>query len=113
MAISTEYFDNMNHLVLQKLNFDKETGQREADRLVESLTNKQNNIFQHVMNAMIQPTNGFFFVYGFGGTVRNFLWNALVASNGIATTLLPSSRTTIQDLQFQLMSMKTLCAVYN
>lgn len=58
------------------------------------------------MNAIIPLTNGFFFVYKFGGTRKTFLWNALttslrsregvaiiVASSGIAITLLPLGRT--------------------
>ncbi|XP_028793347.1 uncharacterized protein LOC114749047 [Neltuma alba] len=105
-AISTEYFDIRNHLVLQELNFDRDMCQREADRLVALLTDEQNTIFQQVMNAMNHPNDEFFFVYGFGGTGKTFLWKALtasvraqggivinVASSGIAATLLPSGRT--------------------
>ncbi|XP_054805534.1 ATP-dependent DNA helicase RRM3-like [Prosopis cineraria] len=53
-----------------------------------------------------KATNHFFFVYGYGGIGKTFLWNALisvlraageivltVASSGIVATLLPSGRT--------------------
>ncbi|XP_028802069.1 uncharacterized protein LOC114757240 [Neltuma alba] len=106
LATATEYFDTRNHFILQELNFDRETCQREAIRLLESLTDEQKNIFNQVMKATNHPTDGFFFVYGFGGTGKTFVWNALtasirarggvvinVASSGIAATLLPSGRT--------------------
>ncbi|KAI9121212.1 hypothetical protein K1719_008245 [Acacia pycnantha] len=68
-----------NHLILQELNYD---------------------------HVALQEESTFFFVNGYGGTGKTFLWNALtstfhargdivltVASSRIAATLLPSSRT--------------------
>ncbi|KAI9092724.1 hypothetical protein K1719_027521 [Acacia pycnantha] len=57
-----------------------------------------------VITSLDKSHGGFFFVYGYGGTGKTFLWNTLslslraigdivliVASSGIAATLLPSA----------------------
>ncbi|XP_061346430.1 uncharacterized protein LOC133292063, partial [Gastrolobium bilobum] len=68
----------------------------------ESLLDMQNRL---VMDELLQKR--FFFLYGFGGTGKTFIWNTLsafvrssagivlnVASSGIASLLLPGGRTT-------------------
>ncbi|XP_054808737.1 uncharacterized protein LOC129310855 [Prosopis cineraria] len=92
--------------MLQELNYDRQALGIEATKLVKSLNSEQKHVFDNVMSSVYSPYGGFFFVYGYGGTGKTFLWNALssslrakgeivltVASSGIAATLLPSGRT--------------------
>ena len=57
------------------------------------------------MTAVLNDCGGFFFLYGYGGTGKTFIWNTLssalqsqrkivlnVASSGIASLLLPGGR---------------------
>ncbi|XP_028764313.1 uncharacterized protein LOC114722452 [Neltuma alba] len=103
---STEFLDTINNLLLQELSYDKDACAADAIRLAMSLTDEQRKIFHEVLDAVSRKTGGFYFVYGYGGTGKTFLWNALtmavrangdvvinVASSGIAATLLPSGRT--------------------
>lgn len=102
----TPRFDVNNHMVLQELAHDREQLHGEAVRLVKDLNSGQKHIYDHVMHALQSKSNGFFFVHGYGGTGKTFLWSALtaairaeggivlaVASSGIAATLLPTGRT--------------------
>ncbi|XP_028801370.1 uncharacterized protein LOC114756588 [Neltuma alba] len=98
--------DVRNHLILQELNYDRDVLLDESSRLMNLLNMEQRNVFEVVMSSINSKTGAFFFVYGYGGTGKTFLWNALtstirargdivltVASSGIAATLLPSERT--------------------
>ena len=68
---------------------------------------EQRSIFEEIMDAVDKQKGGGFFLYGYGGTGKTFMWNTLsaalrprkkivlpVASNGIASLLLPGGRTT-------------------
>ncbi|XP_054795045.1 uncharacterized protein LOC129300500 [Prosopis cineraria] len=92
--------------LLQKLNYDKVALQDQSERLLQLLTDEQQEIFQCIIASTSSHVGNFFFVYGYGGTGKTFLWNALtttlrskgkivlaVASSAIAATLLPSGRT--------------------
>ncbi|XP_028766672.1 uncharacterized protein LOC114724484 [Neltuma alba] len=106
LPLDTPTIDVSNHLILQELNYNKEDLQHEATRLVNALNDEQRKIFDKVMSSIAESSGCFFFVYGYGGTGKTFLWNALtsslrakgeivitVASSGIAATLLPGGRT--------------------
>ncbi|KAI9112813.1 hypothetical protein K1719_016130 [Acacia pycnantha] len=70
------------------------------------MTDEQKQVFDEIMCVVSMMKGGFFFLHGFGGTGKTFIWNALtasvrsnggiilnIASSAIAATLLPSSRT--------------------
>ncbi|XP_056855859.1 uncharacterized protein LOC130505286 isoform X1 [Raphanus sativus] len=70
------------------------------------MTDEQRKIYEEIMEAVIEKKGGIFFVYGFGGTGKTFLWRLLsaairsrgeivlnVASSGIASLLLQGGRT--------------------
>ncbi|XP_054782872.1 uncharacterized protein LOC129290186 [Prosopis cineraria] len=112
LPVVTSNFDVTNHLMLQELNYDRQALGIEATKLVKSLNSEQKHVFDNVMSSVYSPYGGFFFVYGYGGTGKTFLWNALssslrakgeivltVASSGIAATLLPSGRTAHSRLE--------------
>ncbi|RZB65388.1 hypothetical protein D0Y65_041441 [Glycine soja] len=67
---------------------------------------EKNDIFHKIMNVVEAQYGGVFFLYGYGGTGKTFMWKTLastirsigdimltVASSGIASLLLPGRRT--------------------
>ncbi|XP_061364994.1 uncharacterized protein LOC133308389 [Gastrolobium bilobum] len=99
--------DMHNRLVLDELLYDRLFLVEEHKRLMSSLTDEQKVVYDKIISAVSVGTGGFFFLYGFGGTGKTFIWNTLsasirskgeivlnVASSGIASLLLPGGRTT-------------------
>uniref|UniRef100_A0A0D3E8T9 ATP-dependent DNA helicase n=1 Tax=Brassica oleracea var. oleracea TaxID=109376 RepID=A0A0D3E8T9_BRAOL len=88
--VVTEHTFQENQLLQDELNYDR-------DEL---------SVYEQIIGAVESKKGGVFFVYGFGGTGKTFLWNILsaaiqstgdivlnVASSGIASLLLPGGRT--------------------
>ncbi|XP_076902960.1 uncharacterized protein LOC143557876 [Bidens hawaiensis] len=95
-----------NRLIVDELSYDTNTLQNESHGLLSSLTNEQRRVFDEIMNAVEANKGGVFFLYGYGGTGKTFLWKTLsvatrskgqivlnVASSGIASLLLSGGRT--------------------
>ncbi|XP_024010261.1 ATP-dependent DNA helicase RRM3-like [Eutrema salsugineum] len=70
------------------------------------ITEEQLGVYNEILNAVQSNRGGVFFVYGFGGTGKTFLWSVLgaaltskgevvlnIASSGIASLLLKGGRT--------------------
>ncbi|GJT10490.1 ATP-dependent DNA helicase RRM3-like protein [Tanacetum coccineum] len=55
---------------------DRET---EYERMYASLTTKQNGVYDTIMNSVETRIGGMYFVYGYGGTGKTFLWKTLAA----------------------------------
>ncbi|KAF7812479.1 ATP-dependent DNA helicase PIF4-like [Senna tora] len=99
--------DNMeNVLMSEELNYDRNLLKIEHNALLFSLTSEQINIYNVVMDALNNSTDELFFVNGFGGSGKTYIWNTLtsrlclngsivlaVASSGIASQLIPGGRT--------------------
>ncbi|XP_061365402.1 uncharacterized protein LOC133308732 [Gastrolobium bilobum] len=98
--------DMQNRLVLDELLYDRFFCVEEHKRLMSSLTDEQKFVYDKIISAVSVGTWGFFFLYGFGGTGKTFIWNTLsasirskgifvlnVASSGIASLMLPGGRT--------------------
>ncbi|XP_052619879.1 uncharacterized protein LOC111900667 [Lactuca sativa] len=96
-----------NRLITEELDYDIPTLKNEFDRLFVKLTNEQRDIFLDIMDAVKHNKGGVFFVYGYGGTGKTFLWKTIsttiraqgqivlnVASSGITSLLLTGGRTT-------------------
>ncbi|KAI9071577.1 hypothetical protein K1719_046472 [Acacia pycnantha] len=96
-------FDISNQLILQELNYNKLKEREESERLQRLMTAEQKQVFDEIMGVVSSKKGGFFFLHGFGGTGKTFIWNALaasrrsnggiilnIASSGIIATLLPS-----------------------
>ncbi|XP_061370705.1 uncharacterized protein LOC133313356 [Gastrolobium bilobum] len=99
--------DMQNRLVMDELLYDSFSLKEEHHRLLNSLTDEQRVVYDKIISAVSAGKGGFFFLYGFGGTGKTFIWNTLsalvrsraeivlnVASSGIASLLLPGGRTT-------------------
>ncbi|XP_052623734.1 uncharacterized protein LOC128129080 [Lactuca sativa] len=95
-----------NRLITEELNYDISIIKTEFDRMFLALTNEQRDIFLDIMGAVKKNKGGVFFVYGYGGTGKTFLWKTIstaircdghivlnVASSGIASLLFPGGRT--------------------
>ncbi|XP_076894771.1 uncharacterized protein LOC143547165 [Bidens hawaiensis] len=95
-----------NRLISQELSYDIPTLQNEVRCILSQLTAEQRLIYDDINRAIEGDNGGVFFVYGYGGTGKTFLWKTLsasirskgeivlnVASSGIASLLLPGERT--------------------
>ncbi|XP_074313927.1 uncharacterized protein LOC141649130 [Silene latifolia] len=116
---SLRKFDNMpypdvdilatcsNRLLADELSYDKDALKKEHEVLNSSMTDEHKSIYRKIMYSVENDQGGVYFVYGYGGTGKTFLWKTLcagirskgeiiiaVASSGIAAILLPGGRTT-------------------
>ncbi|XP_019157202.1 PREDICTED: uncharacterized protein LOC109153796, partial [Ipomoea nil] len=95
-----------NRLIQEELSYDRGEQEKENQELVRQLTDEQRAIYNEVLTDVDCQQGGLFFVSGYGGTGKTFLWRALssalrsksqivlnVASSGIASLLLPGGRT--------------------
>ncbi|KAF7841212.1 uncharacterized protein G2W53_003510 [Senna tora] len=95
-----------NRLLLDELSYDKASLCTEHEQLMTKLTEEQTNIYHTIIDAIDLNLGGVFFLYGFGGSGKTFVWNTLstglrckgnvvlnVASSGIASLLLLGGRT--------------------
>ncbi|GJT67976.1 DNA helicase PIF1, ATP-dependent [Tanacetum coccineum] len=108
MPYPNEMFNmaSYNRLVYDELKYDKQKLTKEHKRLYTTLTNEQKGIYRTLIEAVNGDKGGMFFVYGYGGTGKTYLYKTLsaalrskgeivlnVASSGIATLLLEGGRT--------------------
>uniref|UniRef100_A0A0D3D4V3 ATP-dependent DNA helicase n=1 Tax=Brassica oleracea var. oleracea TaxID=109376 RepID=A0A0D3D4V3_BRAOL len=96
----------VNRLITDELCYDRDACAQEHQRLQSRLTSEQRDIYNTIMKAVTTNSGGVFFVNGFGGTGKTFLWKTLstyirsvgdivlnVASSGMAALLLDGGRT--------------------
>lgn len=95
-----------NRLIVDELGYDCKSLKSEHAQMFNNLTSEQKVIYEKIMFAVNQDAGGVFFVYGYGGTGKTYLWKTLsttvrsmgkivlnVASSGIASLLLSVGRT--------------------
>lgn len=95
-----------NRLISDELYYDQEALARDHLIFVSKFTDEQRHVYGTIMSAVNSNHGGLFFVYGYGGTGKTFIWKTLlaairskgdivlnVASSGIASLLLPGGRT--------------------
>lgn len=95
-----------NRLIHDEVSYDKDALKVEHDKLFGSLNDEQKYVYETIISAVEKDEGGVFFVYGYGGTGKTFIWRTLsaalrskgeivlnVASSGIASLLLPGGRT--------------------
>ncbi|XP_071695626.1 uncharacterized protein [Rutidosis leptorrhynchoides] len=104
---SSEFvIDTTNRLIHDVLRYDRVALKSEHENLFSSLTSEQKSVYEVIVSAIHNNVGGVFFVYGYGGTGKTFLWKTLstairskgkivlnVASSGIASLLLSGGRT--------------------
>jgi len=95
-----------NQLIADELNYNRVELTLLHEKLIGMLTAEQFNVYQQIMQSVLSGDGRFYFVYGYGGTGKTFLWKTLsaalrsqgkivlnVASSGIASLLLPNGKT--------------------
>ncbi|XP_031106095.1 uncharacterized protein LOC116010718 [Ipomoea triloba] len=95
-----------NRLLFAELNYDRVALRDESELMEKQLTDEQTIVYDTILHDIQQHNGGLYFVYGYGGTGKTFVWKALsakirsqgdivinVASSGIASLLLPGGRT--------------------
>ncbi|XP_019168888.1 PREDICTED: uncharacterized protein LOC109164796 [Ipomoea nil] len=95
-----------NRLLFEEMSYDREALLHQHNSLHPKLTDEQLVIYNKVMADVETEKGGMYFVYGYGGTGKTFLWKTIsavvrskgeivlnVASSGIASLLLPGGRT--------------------
>nr|KAJ0216274.1 hypothetical protein LSAT_V11C300109880 [Lactuca sativa] len=96
-----------NRLIIEEPDYDIPVIKNDFDCMFFALTNEQRNIFLNIMSVVKENKGGVFFIYGYGGTGKTFLWKTISATirsngnivlnvtpSGIASLLLPDGRTT-------------------
>ncbi|XP_016172699.1 ATP-dependent DNA helicase RRM3-like [Arachis ipaensis] len=95
-----------NKLILDELFYDRVLLAEQHSQYLAQMTSEQKTIYDKIITAVNSNSGGVFFLYGYGGTGKTFIWKILsaairskgeivltVASNGIASLLLPGGRT--------------------
>lgn len=111
-----------NILLFNELNHDVHQMQALHDELLPMLNHDQKKVYDEITTACYRGTGGFFFVYGYGGTGKTFLWKTLsykllakrkivinVASSGIASLLLPGGKTAHSQFSIPLVLNEDSC----
>nr|XP_043638209.1 ATP-dependent DNA helicase PIF1-like [Erigeron canadensis] len=99
--------ESFNMLIQQELQYDPATMQELHDTLHATMKNEQLGVYNEIISAVEKNEGGVFFLYGYGGTGKTFVYKTLssairakgdivlnVASSGIAALLLEGGRTT-------------------
>jgi len=95
-----------NKFIIDEMNYDKEQMEKLHHSLLQSITIEQLHVYNRIMTTVNLDVRNFFFLYGYGGTRKTYLWKILsaiirakemialnVASSGIASLLLPRGKT--------------------
>ena len=97
---------NFNRLVYDERKYNQDELRHQHEQLYSTLTSEQRDIYGSLMEAIVGENGGMYFVYGYGGTGKTYLYKTLsarlrsegqivlnVASSGIAALLLEGGRT--------------------
>uniref|UniRef100_A0A0R0K7B3 ATP-dependent DNA helicase n=1 Tax=Glycine max TaxID=3847 RepID=A0A0R0K7B3_SOYBN len=95
-----------NSLILSELNYNNDEARLEFKNIFLSMTDEQKKIYHKIMEVVNNNEGDMFFLYGYGGTGKTYIWITLasslraknqivimVTSSGIASLLLPGGRT--------------------
>lgn len=108
LPLKTVYDDDLdeNGMINDELCTDPKAKLIKVETMYNQLNPDQLLDYKSIIDRVISGELGFFFVSGYGGTGKTFLWNAIVAylrgkerivltvaSSGVATLLLPGGRT--------------------
>jgi hypothetical protein len=104
--IFEEMFAMENRFIADELNYDKDKLRELHESLLGKLTEEQHSVYSTIMKSVLSQDGQFYFLYGYGGTGKTFMWKTLsaalrsqgkivinVASSGIASLLLPGGKT--------------------
>jgi hypothetical protein len=67
-----------NRILLDEISYDVQSMQDAIDEDIPRLNNNQKNIFDAIVTSIFENEGKTFFVYGYGGTGKTFLWTTLL-----------------------------------
>ncbi|KEH23234.1 PIF1-like helicase [Medicago truncatula] len=98
--------DVESRLIHDEMSYNRPVLAAQHDRMMSTMTLEQRNVYDKIMTRVKEDKSGLFFLYGYGGTGKTFIWRALCAalrsdggivlacaSSGIAALLIPDGRT--------------------
>ena len=68
-----------NRVLQEELDYDRNSLAAEHIKLLNGLNIDQRNIYDEVIDSVLENKGGFFFVYGHGGTGKTYLWKTIYA----------------------------------
>ena len=71
---------SFNQLILDERYQNRETLKKKHDDWLKMLSTEQKKVYDEIMDAVLNDKGGFFFLYGFGGAEKTFLWKVLSAA---------------------------------
>ncbi|KEH33278.1 PIF1-like helicase [Medicago truncatula] len=93
-------------IIVDELNYNKDKREKTHADMLLMIADEQRCVHDKIMESVDFDDDGFFFIYGYSGTGKIFIWKTLsvavrskglivlnVASSGISTLLLPGGRT--------------------
>lgn len=99
--------ESQNKVIYDELNYDRQSLTSEHAHLLSTMTIEQREIYDKITTSVAENRGGVYFLYGYGGTGKTFIWRAIsaalrckgeivltVASSGIVALLIPGGRTT-------------------
>ncbi|XP_047953750.1 uncharacterized protein LOC125199963, partial [Salvia hispanica] len=103
---SENYQLSVDGLINEELCYDHASLSKDLLNFISKFTDEQRHVYDVIMTSINSDIGGMFFVYGYGGTGKTFIWRSLsaairskgeiflnVASSVIASLLLPGGRT--------------------
>jgi hypothetical protein len=97
-----------NRFIDEELGYDASRLLSESDNMISQLNDEQLHAFNCIVDVVLSSKPKFFFVSGYGGTGKTFLWNTIItylrankkivlsiAYSGVASLLFPGGRTTL------------------
>ncbi|XP_052114495.1 uncharacterized protein LOC107481415 [Arachis duranensis] len=95
-----------NNLINEELLYDRQDLGSKYLLNLAKMTTEQKNVYDTIINSVDRGEGGLYFLHGYGGTGKTFIWQTLaaslhsrgqivltVASSGITSLLIPGSRT--------------------
>lgn len=69
--------DRQNRLIYDELNYDRQSLAEEYTQLMSTMTSEQRKIFDKIMTRVTENKPGLFFLHGYGGTGKTYIWRAM------------------------------------
>jgi hypothetical protein len=71
--------DSSNRLFDEELSYNAKYLMSESEKMILQLNNGQHCAFDCIVHADLSNNPGFFFVSGYGGTEKTYLWNTIIS----------------------------------
>ncbi|KAL8137989.1 hypothetical protein V2J09_003990 [Rumex salicifolius] len=98
--------ESNNIMIQEELRYDTQELASEHMHLLSTMTNEQHKVYDEIM-TVVSMNNGVYFLYGYGGTGKTYIWRALslalrsqgdvvltIVSREIVALLISGGRTT-------------------